>query len=86
MVDLEPVLTDTEQAGKLNRDLWHMGELDELILKRMIENHVRYTGSEHAQRILDQWAAYRPRFVKVFPKEYRRALAELAAHRSKVAA
>ena len=63
-----------------------MGELDEVILKRMIENHVRYTGSQHAQKILDQWADYRTRFVKVFPKEYRRALTELAAHGSKVAA
>ena len=86
MVDLEPVLAESEQSAKLKRDIWHMGELDEVILKRMIENHVRYTGSQHAQKILDQWADYRTRFVKVFPKEYRRALTELAAHGSKVAA
>jgi glutamate synthase (NADPH) large chain len=86
MVDLEPVLSESEQAAKVARAVWHMGEADEIILKRMIENHVRFTGSTHAQAILDQWATKRLQFVKVFPKEYRRALTELAAHGSKVAA
>ena len=86
MVDLEPVLSEPEQAAKVAREIWHMGEADEVVLRRMIENHVRYTGSTHAQSILDQWAVKRLRFVKVFPKEYRRALTELAAHGSKVAA
>jgi glutamate synthase (NADPH/NADH) large chain len=86
MVDLEPVLSDQEQSARISRDLWHMAETDEVILKRLIENHVRYTGSTRAQAILEQWANFRLRFVKVFPKEYRRALTELAAHGSKVAA
>ena len=86
MVDLEPVLSEQEQPAKVSRDNWHMGELDEVLLKRMIEEHVRRTGSDHAKKILDQWPAYRARFIKVFPKEYRRALTELAAHGSKAAA
>jgi glutamate synthase (NADPH/NADH) large chain len=52
----------------------------------MIEKHARFTGSVHAQSILDQWATRRLQFVKVFPKEYRRALSELAAQGSKAAA
>jgi glutamate synthase (NADPH/NADH) large chain len=55
-------------------------------LKRLIENHARYTGSRCAQNILEQWSVYRPRFVKVFPKEYRRALAELASANRQAAA
>jgi glutamate synthase (NADPH/NADH) large chain len=47
---------------------------DELRLARLIENHRRYTGSERAKAILDNWAAYLPRFVKVLPTEYRKAL------------
>jgi glutamate synthase (NADPH/NADH) large chain len=86
MVDLEPVLSESEQAAKLPRDIWHLAEFDEVIVKRMIEKHVRYTASSHAQKILEQWATYRARFVKVFPKEYRRALTELAASGKKVAA
>ncbi|HEX6318619.1 MAG TPA: glutamate synthase-related protein, partial [Burkholderiales bacterium] len=62
MVDLEP-LAEAE---------------DEARLKRLIENHARYTNSKRAAEILEKWSQYRPRFVKVFPKEYRRALAELA--------
>jgi glutamate synthase (NADPH/NADH) large chain len=86
MVDLEPVLSDSEQAAKVSRDLWHLGESDESLLKRLIENHVRYTGSHRAQLILEKWTYYRQRFVKIFPREYRRALTELAAAQKKAAA
>jgi glutamate synthase (NADPH/NADH) large chain len=70
MVDLEAVAPDSE---------------DDAIVRRLIENHVRYTGSKRGKEVLEKWATYRPRFVKVFPREYRRALAELAA-KSKAAA
>ncbi|MDQ5850075.1 MAG: glutamate synthase-related protein, partial [Pseudomonadota bacterium] len=65
MVDLEPV-ADAQ---------------DESALKRLIENHARYTNSKRAAEILEKWVQYRPKFVKVFPKEYRRALAELGQKR-----
>jgi glutamate synthase (NADPH/NADH) large chain len=79
MVDLEPLLSEAEQQGKVSRDVWHMGHADEAILRRLIENHARYTESKRAKQILANWLSYRPKFVKVFPKEYRRALAENAA-------
>jgi glutamate synthase (NADPH/NADH) large chain len=63
MVDLEAVVETSE---------------DDTALRRLIENHARYTGSRRAQELLEKWAQHRARFVKVFPKEYRRALAELA--------
>ena len=85
MVDLEPVLPESEQQAKLPRELWHQGESDEAVLKRLVEAQARYTNSRRAAEILQNWAQSRLRFVKVFPKEYRRALGELAAHR-KVAA
>lgn len=85
MVDLEPVLSAAEQAEKINRDEWHAvargsaGEADEVILKRLIENHFRHTGSMRAKALLESWEETRRAFVKVMPKEYRRALKELAA-------
>jgi glutamate synthase domain-containing protein 3 len=85
MVELEPVLPESEQQAKLARELWHEGQSDEAVLKRLVENHARYTSSRRAAQVLEQWAQYRAKFVKVFPKEYRRALGELAAHK-KVAA
>jgi glutamate synthase domain-containing protein 3 len=86
MVDLSPVYAEAEQEGKLARELWHLGEADETILRRMIERHAQYTGSQRARDILSDWNSYRAKFVKVFPKEYRRALGELAAKGSKLAA
>jgi glutamate synthase domain-containing protein 3 len=86
MVDLEPVLTESEQQAKLAPELWHFGESDEATLKRLIENHARHTGSRRARKMLEKWAKFRPRFVKIFPKEYRRALGDLATKSSKVAA
>ncbi|MBI3067615.1 MAG: glutamate synthase subunit alpha, partial [Betaproteobacteria bacterium] len=86
MVDLEPVLSESEQQAKVSRDLWHTGLADEVTLRRLIENHARYTGSRRAYEILENWWQYRARFVKIFPKEYRRALAELAAAGRRAAA
>jgi len=86
MVALEPVLAEAEQEAKLAPDLWHRGRSDEAILRELLEKHLRHTGSTQAKRILDRWAEFRPKFVKVFPNEYRRALGELAARTKKLAA
>jgi glutamate synthase domain-containing protein 3 len=86
MVQLEPLLTEAEQDAKVARDIWHTGEADEAIAKRLIENHLRHTGSHQAQQILANWATARAKFVKVFPNEYRRALGEMAAKGKKIAA
>lgn len=45
-------------------------------LKTMIENHFKYTESSVARSILDNWMANLPRFVKVYPKDYRRVMEE----------
>jgi len=86
MVDLEPLLTESEQQAKLARELWHLGTADEALLRLLLERHAKYTGSRRAQEILASWSGYRSRFVKIFPKEYRRALGELAAAQRKAAA
>ena len=51
---------------------------DDAVLKKLIEDHHRWTGSRRARDLLDQWPQSREKFVKVFPHEYRRALAEMA--------
>jgi glutamate synthase (NADPH/NADH) large chain len=86
MVQMEPVLAEAEQEGKLVRGLWHLGEADETMIKRLVENHARYTGSVKAAKVLEGWAKYRGKFVKIFPHEYRRALGDLAAKGGKLAA
>ncbi|MCW5517936.1 glutamate synthase large subunit [Muriicola sp. Z0-33] len=46
-------------------------------LKELIESHYNYTMSPLAQRILENWDTCLPKFVKVFPEEYRQALIRL---------
>ncbi|MBW3511858.1 glutamate synthase-related protein [Janthinobacterium sp. NKUCC06_STL] len=83
MVSLDKVVSAAEQH--LDRDAWHtqhrdgVPEADEVILKRLIERHFKHTGSTRARVLLDDWAAARGKFVKVFPNEYKRALIEMAA-------
>ena len=86
MVQMEPLLAEAEQEGKLARGMWHLGQSDEALLKRLVENHLKYTGSEQAKKVLGAWAQYRSKFVKIFPHEYRRALGDLAAKGGKLAA
>jgi len=86
MVALDKVLPQAQQAAEGDPSGWHKGRADEAILKGLIEDHHRWTGSLRARDILDRWAESRGRFVKVFPHEYQRALARLSAERQSEAA
>jgi glutamate synthase (NADPH/NADH) large chain len=55
-----------------------MTQFDARRLHLLILRHARYTGSRRAVHILENWEQYLPKFRKVMPVEYRRALAELA--------
>jgi glutamate synthase domain-containing protein 3 len=84
MVSLDKVLTASEQEASQDRSTWHRTQgaearADEVLLKKLIEDHHRWTGSLRARDIIDHWAEARLKFVKVFPNEYRRALGELHA-------
>ena len=77
MVTLERVLSPTEQKAATPRTKLHAGQSDEQLLKKLLEEHNRWTGSRRAREILDHWKETRGRFLKVFPNEYKRALAEM---------
>jgi glutamate synthase (NADPH/NADH) large chain/glutamate synthase (ferredoxin) len=84
MVALDRVLPAAEQVATVDPSLWHRAhraepQTDDALLKRLIEDHHRWTGSLRAREILDRWAEMRGKFVKVFPTEYKRALGELHA-------
>jgi len=87
MVTLEPLQSGTDQEAKADYATWHSmtrggaGQTDEAILKSLIERHFKYTGSTRARALLDEWATARTKFVKVFPSEYKRALAEIHARK-----
>ncbi|MGO7032089.1 glutamate synthase large subunit [Rhizobium ruizarguesonis] len=98
MVELEPVPEEDDMLEKLHHhggDLMHKGRVDvsgdmtrhdEERLYQLISNHLHYTGSARATEILDNWADYRPKFRKVMPVEYRRALEEMERSRMGIAA
>jgi glutamate synthase domain-containing protein 3 len=68
MIDLEQMAIEDDDAE------W---------LRQIISNHHTLTGSPRADDILNNWDEYLPRFVRVFPREYRRALNESAAKAEK---
>jgi glutamate synthase (NADPH/NADH) large chain len=85
MVELEPIDPgDVSPFDQANGDtlerfnfvhlLHDMTKDDEARLIRLIQNHRHYTGSERAKAILENWADYLPKFVKVTPVEYRKAM------------
>ena len=49
---------------------------DVAALRRMIEEHLRFTGSAKAARVLSSWDEMLPKFVKVMPNDYKRILEE----------
>lgn len=50
------------------------GKKDEKELKTMIENHYKYTNSDVAKKILDNWEKELKRFVKVIPADYKKVM------------
>ncbi len=96
MVDLEPVSADRDDEDGTGRpqqrgvDVYDYGMGDMLRhdaerLRVLIERHHLYTGSRRAREILDNWADALPKFVKVMPRDYARALRQMEAERLEAA-
>ena len=95
MVDLEPISDEdrmhedhSHQRGDLETHgrvdiMKDMTGYDALRLRKLIENHLHYTNSDRARDILDNWEDNLPKFVKVMPVDYRRALQEMQARTEK---
>ena len=63
---------------RCNHELVELESLDQpediALVRSLIERHVEYTGSDHAARVLSRWGRSAGMFVKVMPRDYRRAL------------
>ena len=55
------------------------GSADERELKGLLEEFFVATSSARARAILDDWENSLPKFVKVFPVEYRKALGRMSS-------
>ena len=97
MVELEPVSEEDDLLEKYHHhggDLEHKGRVDvsadmtrfdDERLRQLIQNHIDYTDSGVGKAILNDWDSYRPKFVKVMPVEYRRAIQEMELARVGIA-
>jgi len=56
-------------------DLDPLTEEDVDLIQRLVRRHFQYTRSKRADDVLRKWDTMAPKFVKVFPREYKRALA-----------
>ena len=91
MVELEPMPGEEDINARIfhhARDLEAHGMVDVMSdlsrfdghrLHHLISRHARFTGSAVAARILAEWKTWYPKFHKVMPVEYRRALNEMKA-------
>jgi glutamate synthase (NADPH/NADH) large chain len=75
------VLDDDETLeARVNRGMVHvehdLDDRDAMVLRRLVENHHAYTGSERAAELLANWDAALASFVKVMPDAYEKVLAE----------
>ena len=92
MIELQPITAEdralevvAHQGGDLESHgavevMSDMTRHDAERLRTLIRRHARFTGSTRAREILDRWDHYQPRFVKVMPVEYRRALEKAQAY------
>jgi glutamate synthase (NADPH/NADH) large chain len=92
MVELQPLLSEemiNEGTYHHSGDLESHGHVD--VFKNLLEadierlhvlvtRHAKATGSKRAAEILANWKQYLPKFRKVMPVEYRRALREMKAN------
>jgi glutamate synthase domain-containing protein 3 len=55
-------------------DLDELDSKDMEAIRNLIERHVEYTGSPRGQWVLENWSDMLPKFVKVFPHEFKRVM------------
>ncbi len=64
----------SKMCNKSIVDLDGLNEADEHIVQNLVKKHVELTGSRRGKKILDEWAMFRTKFLKVFPHDYKRVL------------
>ena len=78
MIELEEINLNDNEAHTENLLI-----NDKERLKSLIKNHLRYTNSPKAKRILDNFENYLPKFIKVMPTEYKRVLMQMYSNLDK---
>ena len=94
MVEIAPIPAEDDVMNRilhLQGDLENHGivDLDHDMTRHdaerlclLLKKHLHYTGSDRAKEILENWARYLPKFIKVMPVDYRMALEQMQAKRN----
>ncbi|MGM0500013.1 MAG: glutamate synthase large subunit [Bacillota bacterium] len=75
--DLENNFKDKVNSEMVELDYLTETE-DEMLIKTMIKEHLKYTGSERATEILNNWQKSKKKFIRVMPKDYQRMIKAIA--------
>ena len=67
----------TKNCNKELVGLETLSDKDIAKLKEMLENHVKYTGSDVAENMLNNWSEEVKNFVKVIPNDYKKVITVL---------
>jgi glutamate synthase (NADPH/NADH) large chain len=85
MVELESIEADPRATNRRSPEINGLSEIfadmggnDALRLRMLVERHMHFTNSSRARWVLDNWDKVLPKFVKVMPTDYRKALAKMA--------
>ncbi|XP_038993737.1 glutamate synthase [NADH], amyloplastic-like isoform X3 [Hibiscus syriacus] len=72
---------DGKFQSRCNTELVDLDEVEEeedtVTLKMMIQQHQRHTNSQLAREVLADFENLLPKFIKVFPRDYKRVLAKM---------
>jgi glutamate synthase domain-containing protein 3 len=74
-VDLEPVTGRGMACPTFDKGTASRPPTDADLIAFLVARHAELTGSPRAKWVLDNWETMLPKFVKVFPHEYKRVLA-----------
>lgn len=69
--------TDGSFLTKCNMGMIEIEKLtdkDEEKIKDMVDRHIKYTGSDYAENIIDNWEINKQKFIKIIPKMYKKMM------------
>jgi glutamate synthase (ferredoxin) len=76
-------------AGRVNMEMVEMEDLaddeDQRMVRELVQKHYEYTQSTRARYVLNHWKELLPKWVKVMPVDYKRALEVMKQEKERMA-
>ncbi|KAL3701002.1 hypothetical protein R1sor_019024 [Riccia sorocarpa] len=80
ILDVDGKFTSRCNTGQVDLDKISKDDVEDvMVLQTMIQQHLRCTQSQLAREVLADFESLLPKFIKVFPRDYKRVLAETKA-------